>query len=126
MNSNNTNNGFSLASLILGITSIVFICCGGFVFGSLGIVLAILSREAGPMTSQAKVGLGLSISGLTISLLLVPIAIFSYIPGSSFSNDFQRGFLEEFDRSYNETYDDIWGDFDDDYNNLLDQYENDI
>ena len=122
MDVNNTNNGFSLASLILGITSIVFICCGGFVFGALGIVFAILSRGANAMSSQAKVGLGLSIGAFVISLIAVPIMLFSYIANTHFASEFQNRFREEFDRSYNETYDDIWEDFDDEYD-FFNQYE---
>ncbi|MDD3338553.1 MAG: DUF4190 domain-containing protein [Lachnospiraceae bacterium] len=55
----------SMVSLILGICSIVLICCGlSMPLGALGIIFAILSRGAGKMDGMSKVGLGLSIGGI--------------------------------------------------------------
>lgn len=105
------SNGMSLAAMILGICSIVFICCGGFAIGAVGIALALLSRGGGPMSTQAKVGLGLSIGGFVVSLLLT-ISMF-------FSQEFQNAFSEAMENPYGIYNEDFYTDFDynfDDYN----------
>lgn len=70
------NNGMALASLILGILSIVMCCCGGFgmILGAVGIVLAILSRGREPMESSAKAGLCLSIGGIVLGIAVLILA----------------------------------------------------
>ena len=69
-------NGLATTSLVLGICSIVFICCGGgFVVGALGIIFALLSRGANTMNAQAKVGLGLSIGAFSLSFIIIPIVL---------------------------------------------------
>ena len=57
-----TGNGMSIASLVMGILSLVCCCCGyvGIALGALGIIFALLSRQDEPMNTQAKVGLILS------------------------------------------------------------------
>lgn len=58
-------NAMSMVSLILGICSIILICCGlSIPLGALGIIFAVLSRGAGKMDGMSKVGLGLSIGGI--------------------------------------------------------------
>jgi len=97
------SNGFSITALIMGICSLVFICCGGgFILGSLGIIFAILSRNAGKMNTQAKVGLGLSIAAFALTLIIVPMILMGYAT-NSFINEFQG----EFNRQYNEIYDEF-------------------
>ena len=95
-------NGMATASLVLGICSIVFVCCcGGFVLGGLGIILALLSRGASTMNSSAKVGVGLSIGGMVLSLIALPIILLS--------NDFQGALQDNgwyYDYNYNFNYDD--------------------
>ena len=47
----------SMASLILGVISILFLCCGtSFFFAAPGIVLALLSRGNREMDSMARAG----------------------------------------------------------------------
>ncbi|MBO7374250.1 MAG: hypothetical protein J6U09_00375 [Lachnospiraceae bacterium] len=66
------SKGLAIASLILGIVSIL---CGGGIFGIVGLILAIVAKkkgQAGPHT----VGLILSIVGLVLGLIAT-IIIFS-------------------------------------------------
>jgi len=103
------SNGLSTVSLVLGICSLVFICCGGgIVLGSLGLLFALLSRGATKMSTQAKVGLGLSIGGFVLSLII----LFIYIPSIILSAEFQDSFYREFNRQYNYYYDDEYYDYD--------------
>ena len=116
-------NGLSLTALILGICSLVFICCGGgVVLGALGIIFALLSRGAGMMNSQAKGGLGLSIGALALSIIIVPIMLATYAAAIFSSPDFKEQFDRAFERSYNETYNELYKDYDD----AFEQYENEF
>lgn len=69
-------------ALVLGICSILFTCCGGSCFfGAIGIILALLSRGSGHMNAQAKVGLGLSIGGIILGIIVTLLMIiFSIAP----------------------------------------------
>ena len=70
------NNGMAMASLILGILSIVMCCCCGFgiILGAIGIVLAILSRGREPMETSAKAGFCLSIGGIVLGIAVLILA----------------------------------------------------
>ena len=75
------SKGLAIASLILGILSIL---CGGGIFGIVGLILAIVAKkkgQAGPHT----VGLILSIVGLVLGLIggIIWMSIFglSFIAG---------------------------------------------
>lgn len=85
------SNNMALASLILGILSIVLCCCGGFgvILGAVGIVLAILSRGSEPMETSAKVGLGLSIGGIVLGILVL-IMSFAFAGSDQFRNELNR------------------------------------
>ncbi|MCI8814409.1 MAG: DUF4190 domain-containing protein [Lachnospiraceae bacterium] len=86
------SNNMALASLLLGILSLVLCCCGGFgvILGAVGIVLAILSRGNEPMETSAKVGLGLSIGGIVLGIIVL---VMSFVVAGSdqFRNDLNRG-----------------------------------
>lgn len=86
------NNGMALASLILGILSIVMCCCGGFgvILGAVGIVLAILSRGREPMETNAKAGLCLSIGGIVLGIAVLILAF--VMVGSNGLQSYQRNY----------------------------------
>lgn len=90
------SNGMVIASLVMGILSVVVICCGfSWTFGALGILFAILSRKNGPMEPQAKIGLGLSIAGTIIGIVILLVAILG-------NSTYYSNFMEEYERFYNE------------------------
>lgn len=67
-----TANSMAVASLTMGILSLVFIITGmSFVFGSLGILFALLTRNEKPMCGQAKTGLILSVVGTIAGIALI-------------------------------------------------------
>lgn len=109
-------NGMATAALVLGICSLVFFCCGGFLLGALGIILALLSRGTGRMSTTAKTGFGLSIAALVIGI----IAYTAYFSWIFTSGTFQRT-LEEYQPYYfnsEDTYeydDDFWNPGTDNY-----------
>lgn len=73
MPAGNEKNSMAIASLVMGILSLVGCCCGGVgtVFGALGITFALLSRGEEPMNTHAKTGLTLSIIGICLGVLVV-------------------------------------------------------
>lgn len=74
------SEGMATAALVLGICSIIFACCGGsLLFGSLGIIIALLSRGNSRMASNAKVGLGLSIGGFSLCVIIVFVSVTSFM-----------------------------------------------
>lgn len=85
------NNGMALASLILGILSVVMCCCGGFgvILGAVGIVLAILSRGREPMETNAKAGLFLSIGGIVLGIVVLILA-FAMVGSNELQSELYR------------------------------------
>lgn len=74
----NTNkHGYAVASLVLGILSIVFCCCWylGLILGVVGLVLAIVAKKNGNDEGICKAGLVLSIIGVAISAVFMILGI---------------------------------------------------
>lgn len=73
--------GMASASLVLGILSLLLVCCGASLFaGALGILLALLSRGRGEMSGSAKAGMGLSLAGVVLGMfLLIFVLLFSNV-----------------------------------------------
>lgn len=113
--SGRTISGFSVASLVMGIISLLLVCCGiSYVFGALGIIFAVLSRTSGrKMDSQASIGLGLSIAGSVIGIIVLVVYLagnFSYV-ASSLKN------FENYQQYYDDGSSDDYEDYFDDYFN---------
>lgn len=70
-------NNMGLASLVMGIIGIVTTCCcyGGIIFGSLGIIFAILSRINKKFEGYAVPGLITSIIALVLSIILIIMTV---------------------------------------------------
>ena len=66
------SKGLAIASLILGIVSII---CGGGIFGIVGLILAIVAKKKG-QAGPHPAGLILSIIGLVLGLIAT-IVVFS-------------------------------------------------
>ncbi|MGN0324149.1 MAG: hypothetical protein ACI4DZ_13650 [Oliverpabstia sp.] len=111
-----SGNGMVTASMIMGIISVLLICCGvSYVFGALGIIFALLSRRDGPMESQAKVGLCLSIAGAVGGIILLVVTIVANF--STYQNLYQ-----ELEKYYLEDNYDEYEDFFDNYDNYLEEF----
>ncbi len=78
-------NAMALASMIIGIISIVVSCCcfGGMVLGSLAVALACLSRVEADFDTHAKAGLICGAVGMVLSIM-AGIAILQYLYIGSF------------------------------------------
>lgn len=81
-------SNMALASLIMGIIGIVTSCCcyGGFIFGSLGILFALLSKTGERFEGYALAGVITSIIALVLTvavtlLLIGSAALSSFMPG---------------------------------------------
>jgi hypothetical protein len=84
----NEQNNMALASLIMGIIGIVTSCCciGGLIFGSLGIVFALLSKTKDRFEGNAVAGLITSIIGLVFTAI-----VFILFVGSGLMNELAAG-----------------------------------
>ncbi len=76
-------SNMALASLVMGIIGIVTSCCcyGGFIFGSLGILFALLSKTEDRFEGYAKAGLITSIVGMVLALLTGIVLIILIVAG---------------------------------------------
>lgn len=122
-------SGFAVASLVMGILSLLLACCsgvGGIAAGALGIIFAILSRKGQPMESQAKIGMGTSIAGLVLGVVII-IATFMFIStGRVDVQDELENELGRYGYEFRFGDDDDYDDYDDHYGNHYgNQYGND-
>ncbi len=70
---NSQNDGFSIASLILGIIGLLCACCGcGFIFNILAIVFGYFSgrNSDGQKSKLAFAGMILGIVGIVLSIIM--------------------------------------------------------
>lgn len=84
-------NGMAIASLVMGILSLVCCCCCyiGIAFGALGIIFALLSRQEEPMDTQAKVGLILSCIGVALNVVSIILMLLMNAAGAvNITSDF--------------------------------------
>ncbi|MEE0420404.1 MAG: DUF4190 domain-containing protein [Lachnospiraceae bacterium] len=115
-------NSMSTASLVMGIISLVLCCCFyvSIPLGALGILFAILSKgKDQTMSGRSKTGLGLSIAGLVLTILLtigMLVANLTYMGSEGFSRQMKE-YMEYYNRGYYDGEEDI--------DDLLDRYLND-
>ena len=76
------DQGFSIASRILGLLSLTLGCCGiSIPLGALGILFAMLCyRKGRSMNSNARMGLYLSVFGLVYGIVMIIYTIFVQLP----------------------------------------------
>lgn len=101
-------NGMATASLILGIIGIVCSCCCflSVPLAALGIILALLSKGGSRMSDRAKTGLGISIAGLCVTVVLTIILLIfsrSYMTTEDFQTQF-KDYMEFYGDDYNNNY----------------------
>ena len=84
----NTKHGFAVASLVLGIISIVLSCCtwAGLICGIVGLILAIIAKRAGNEETICTAGLILCVIGLALSIILLIVSL--VLAGSPEYQDF--------------------------------------
>ena len=121
-----SGNGMVTAALVMGILSLLLTCCGlSYVFGALGIIFALLSRKNGPMDPQAKIGMGLSIAGSVLGIVIIAVALLQ-------DPSYYMTALKEYQQFYNEyENDDDYEDHDnfedygnyDDYDDFFHQFK---
>lgn len=105
------SSGMVTASLILGVCSILFLCCGGsFILGATGITLALLSRGSGPMSPNAKGALILSTIGFVLGLLVLLGSLF-FMLNSDIQTRIRQQIIYDYELPNNEFEDDIWEEF---------------
>jgi uncharacterized membrane protein YkgB len=95
-------NGYAIASLILGVVSVVLCSCTciSIVTSILAIVFAIISRKGQPMEGKAIGGMVCGIIALVITIVsVVALILFSVETNAEDLKDFYEGY-------YGETYGD--------------------
>ena len=124
-------SGFAVASLVMGILSLLLACCsgvGGIMAGALGIIFAILSRKGQPMESQAKIGMGTSIAGIVFGVVIIAATFVLISTGKvNVQKELQNELQNELGRygyEFNFDDDDDYDDYDDykDYNHYGDDF----
>ena len=68
---NPPGHGMAIASLVMGILSLVFwcLCIGYLIFGPLGIVFAVVARKQGSRSGMTTAGLATSIVSIVAGIL---------------------------------------------------------
>ncbi len=105
------DNGLSNAAMILGIISAVSFCMLllfpflPFAFGSISIVLALLSRGSRKkLPPHAKAGLITSVFSLCAAFLLIFAFLYFIIVSGEFMEEFNRTYEEYYGESYEDFY----------------------
>lgn len=95
--------GMAIASLVLGILSLLLVCCGvSFFLGALGMLLALLSRGRSEMTTSAKAGMGLSLAGMILGLITFVFTLMFSSAAEVYTDYYDEigDFLEEYEGGY--------------------------
>jgi hypothetical protein len=132
----NQPNGMATASLVLGILAIISLCCiyGSYIFGGIGITLALLSRGKNTkLSTNALIGTILSVIGMIIATVLIVISVILVFSKYGFEN-----YMEAYEAYYEEitgeefpfdsdtfNYDEDSNTFDFDYDNNNYDYDYD-
>lgn len=93
------NDGFSIASLVLGIIGILCGCCGcGYLFNILAIIFGCVSKKnfEGKKSGLAIAGIVLGAVGLAVSLIMV-----IYLALTGYYQELYDAFIEGYNAGYN-------------------------
>ena len=106
-NNKSESEGFGIASLILGIITVLLFCtCISWITGILAIIFGILQLVKGSKKGMAVVGLITGGIGLVASIILYILIFFTGLGSYSSYNDI-------YDHIYDDIYDDIENSMDD-------------
>lgn len=75
VNGNRPNPGLAIASMVLGILSIVLFCCCGWVLGIVGLALGIVALMQLPDTPQARSARGMALAGVICSGISIVLGL---------------------------------------------------
>ena len=92
-------NGFAVASLVLGIVSLLSVCCCSCILpvtAILSIVFAAVSKKGEPMNGMAIGGLVCSI----VALVLLVVSVVALLLDPSFMAAFEESFRQGFEAAY--------------------------
>jgi hypothetical protein len=109
-------NGFEIASMVMGILSIITCCFGIFSLplGALGILFALLSRRKGSSMSGLSItGIVTSVIGMLLGILIILGAILTLS-----NSDFREKYI---DPVYEQTYGMDFEEFMEYYGNIMNQ-----
>ena len=75
------SNSISAVSLIFGVVSLILIISGlSIPLGALGIITGLLSRGNGVLDQRAKIGIALSLLGITIGVCIIIWSFYKVTP----------------------------------------------
>jgi len=75
------SNSISAVSLIFGVVSLILIISGlSIPLGALGIITGLLSRGNGVLDQRAKIGIALSLLGITIGICIIIWSFYKVTP----------------------------------------------
>lgn len=103
-------SGFSIASMILGMISILFCCTGIFSlpFGALSILFAILSKRKGKaMPPMSLTGIILACVGIVMGLFMLVYSVFTFLTDPEFRKAFEDSYGEYYQEFYNYGLEDL-------------------
>lgn len=119
----NTPSGMAVASLIIGIISIVSLCCPilSIILGALGIIFSLLSRRRKEKISgNAQIGMILSVLGLVLGFLVMIGTVIYVIRQAGNEN------VQKYLKNYEEQYGDEYNGNTDIYDYLFNELENSL
>ncbi len=107
------SKGFQIASLVLGIVSLVCCCCGLFslIAAALGLVFGIIGLNKAKLSSSPS---GMAIGGIITSAIGLVLTVVAWVMSAAFANsayyedfmaEFEQGFYEGFYEEYYDDYD---------------------
>lgn len=104
-------NGFATASLVLGIIALLsaftMTILPPLIFGSLSIILGILSRGSGKMSSRALGGVISSGSALVINVAICVIAFYTVFSNPQMTEEYWNTLNEAYEQMTGMTFDEI-------------------
>lgn len=91
-------NGFAIASLVLGISAFLLVCCCGLsiIPSILAVVFGFLSKNKIRNSMGFEKGDGLALAGIILGFVGIALALFSLMVSPVFWEGFMEGFTQEF------------------------------
>ena len=93
------SNGYAIASLVLGIVSLLSVCCCSCILpvtAILGIVFAAVSKKGEGMSGMAKGGMICSI----VALALLALSVVAVLLNPAYVADLEQAFRQGFEAGY--------------------------